>query len=1051
MKMQRRHPMTSLLLCPQIDKQTSPPYQLLKIPILKKVLSPEFIVQSLFIYLHNQQTFLDYMRKLVFTLLIILSFCKFGFSQDVIEAELQNVLNQKGDEMIRINIILKSQMNLNDMRNRAANVNDKYVRRNILIDELKQFSEKEQQEILSFLDAGKRNESVKDINCHWLANYINCRANRDIIYKLSQHPDVYLIGYDEEKVLLSNDYSGRAVVSTDMTENITKVNADDVWEMGYTGEGIIVAVIDSGVNYKHIDIADHLWDGGAEFPNHGYNTYSNNNDPMDKFGHGTHCAGTICGDGSSGVKTGIAPNVTLMCVKSVSDEGTGTANHINSGMEWAIDHNADVLSMSLGVTMPTISEKEMLRRSCVTALELGIVAAVAAGNYGANEYQMLKPVPENVIIPGGCPPPWLHPDQEANAGELSCVISVGATDYNDIPADFSSQGPVTWENTEFNDYPYNPGIGLIRPDICAPGVSIISLDYSSDNSHTSMNGTSMATPCVAGIISLMLEKDPNLSPADICRILETTSVKLSETKSNKTGSGRVDALAAINAIDNGDFTFINYSINDVNGNDNANINAGENVNLDIVFKNNSEQNYNNIKAVLRSDNTLVTITDSTAQINTISANENISITNEFSLTLVENVEPKTLLAFDVYFYNENNELISYFRAPVYVSGNNLQFSSFIVKNDDNGNGLLEAGETADLGIVLNNIGNEIAVALKGVLTTTNDKLIINQNEAEFGSIGNDASATAFFNVTLSESTSDNFKLPIEVKVTDAFNNEHTFEGTYKNACEVVFELYDTGGDGWNGGAAIVVKYSDGTPDEAFTVISGSTKTYKRKIGNDVKVTLEWVKGSWDLENSFVITNESGNVIYRNGGFLDNGYLFSWVNNCSCQYESFEMCEPVEDLDFNNNGTTVNLYWNAPNNPEIVNFEVYRGTKLIATTNNSLFTDESISKSGKYVYSVRAIYEDCSGLFEHVTVDISTGINEDSKIEASVYPNPSHDNFTIVCENMTRISVYNVVGTIIMDSSVNCSNYIISNLNSGVYFIYIETLEGNAIRKVVKIN
>ena len=126
------------------------------------------------------------------------------------------------------------------------------------------------------------------------------------------------------------------------------------------------------------------------------------------------------------------------------------------------------------------------------------------------EYMMIKPVPENIIIPGGCPPPWLSPEQEANAGGLSCVVSVGAVDYNDTPADFSSNGPVTWENTEFSDYAYNEGemIGLIRPDVCAPGVGVKSLDHDSNNGYNLKTGTSMAAPCVAGIICLMLEKNP---------------------------------------------------------------------------------------------------------------------------------------------------------------------------------------------------------------------------------------------------------------------------------------------------------------------------------------------------------------------------------------------------------------------------------------------------------------------------------------------------------------------------------------------------------------
>ena len=995
------------------------------------------------------------MRKLVFTLLVILSFCNSVLAQSTIEPRLQEVLSQKGDEMISVNIILKSQMNFNNLRSRSEGIIDKDARRNVLVDELKNFTEKEQKEILSILDAEQRSSKVKDISCHWLANYINCSTTADVIYQLSQHPDVLVIGYNEEKVLVSNNYSERAEDVTGMTENITKVNADDVWNMGYTGDGVVVAVIDSGVNYNHVDIANNLWDGGAEFPNHGYNTFDGNNDPMDRFGHGTHCAGTICGDGTSGTKTGIAPKATLMCVKSVSDEGTGTAHNINSGMEWAVEHNADVLSMSLGVTLPELSEKTMLRRSCVTALELGVVASVAAGNYGANEYMMIKPVPDNVIIPGGCPPPWLHPDQQGNTGALSCVVSVGAVDYNDNPADFSSQGPVTWQESEFNDYPYNPGIGLIRPDICAPGVSIVSLDYSSNNGHTSMNGTSMATPCVAGIMCLMLEKDPSLTPADICRILETTSVKLSNTKSNKTGTGRVDALAAMNAIDNGDFRYVSHKINDKNGNNNGNINPGENANIDITFNNSSNDSFSNVKAVLRSSSEYVTITDSIAQISSINAKGNTTIENIFAFTLDENTTPRTLLAFDVYFYNENDEVISYIRVPVYVSGSEIQFSSFIIQNDDNGNGLLEAGETADLGIVLNNIGNEIAVGLKGVISTTNSKLTINSTEAEFNSIGENSSTVAYFNVTLADNAGDNFKLPIKMNVTDAFNNAYEFEGTYKKSCEIVFELYDTSGDGWNK-AALVVSYSDGTPDEAFTIQDGKTKTYKRKIANDVEISLSWVKGSWDLENSFIIKNESDNIIYRNGGFLDNGFLYSWVNNCSCQNNSFDICEPVKSINADVNKDIVIITWTAPDQ-EIVKYEIYRDTKYVGETDGLSFVDTEIehNRAFAYTYSVRPVYEDCDGAFRSVTAKWGVNVNEyshDTKV--TVYPNPTNDKIYIVTEaEIEEVVVYTITGVIVgqqsTDNRQQTLSIDLSELNAGIYFIKINTEEGNIVKRIIK--
>lgn len=138
-----------------------------------------------------------------------------------------------------------------------------------------------------------------------------------------------------------------------------------------------------------------------------------------------------------------------------------------------------------------------------------------------------------------------------NPRGLSCVISVGAVDENDTAAYFTLQGHVTWQDTEFGDYPYdstgtNPG--LIRPDVCAPGVMIWSLEDNSLNDYYYMSGTSQAAPCVAGVVALMLSKNSELTPAQICLILEKTALKLTPKKSNVTGAGRVDAYAAVNAV-----------------------------------------------------------------------------------------------------------------------------------------------------------------------------------------------------------------------------------------------------------------------------------------------------------------------------------------------------------------------------------------------------------------------------------------------------------------------------------------------------------------------
>ncbi len=489
------------------------------------------------------------MKKNILFLLVTLFSFNFINAQNVnaIEPKLQEVLNQKSDEMISVNIILKSQIEEQRLRDLASKTDDRKSKREIVVDELKRFSKDTQNDIMSILDAEERNGKVSDVKCHWLVNAISCNASSEIIYNIAKHNDVSVIAYNERSYMLWDETMTKVESPRGLTQNITHVNADEVWDLGYTGEGVIVAVIDTGVNFDHVDLVNNLWDGGDEFPNHGYNTLENSHDVSDGFGHGTHCAGTICGDGSSGTQTGIAPDATLMCVKVIDDTGYGNATSISAGMEFAIEHGADVLNMSLGIPFASAAVREMLRNACINALQCGVAAAVAVGNDG--QLQISFPVPNNVRVPGGCPPPWIHPDQQSNAGGTSCCIAVGAVDYNNERAAFSSYGPFTWQDTSFEDYPYEPGMGLIRPDICAPGVNIISADPNNPNGHVSMEGTSQAAPCVAGVMALMLEKNPELTPAEISMTLETTAVQLADNKNNYTGSGCIDALAAIQSIE----------------------------------------------------------------------------------------------------------------------------------------------------------------------------------------------------------------------------------------------------------------------------------------------------------------------------------------------------------------------------------------------------------------------------------------------------------------------------------------------------------------------
>ena len=990
------------------------------------------------------------MRKLALTLTAILFLCINAFSQNTIDPVLQDVMNQKGDELISVNIIFKAQINPESLQEKVTRVTDKKIKRDILVDEFKLFSEKEQSDVMSILHAEKDNNNVSDITSHWLSNAISCKASRDVIYLLSRHNDIALIGYDEMKYMVYDNVTEDVVEDNrdfDMTDNITMVNADKVWNMGYTGKGVVVAVLDSGVNYNHIDLADHLWDGGSQYPNHGYNIIGNNNDPMDNFGHGTHCAGTVCGDGTSGLHTGIAPDATLMCVKVLDDYGYGSTSAFNSGMEFAIEHQADIISMSLGVMNASVTDKTLLRNTCVNALQLGVIATVAVGNDGQ---MTMVPVPNNVRTPGNCPPPWLHPDQEVNAGALSCVVAVGAIDYSENMYENGSRGPVTWTDTEFNDYPYNPNIGLIRPDICAPGVGVKSLDHDSNDGYNLKSGTSMATPCVAGVLALLLEKENTLSPAELCMIIETTAKKLTETKSNLTGSGLIDAYNAIINIKKGDFNYSSITINDKDGNDNGNINADEDIKLSVNVVNNGETEYNNIKAILSSKNDNVEIIDNEAFISNIGANGEFEIVDEFSFHVKENTACKSELTFDIDFYDSNDEVVSSFGFMLYVSGYNLEFASFVVNNDDNGNGLLEAGETADLGIIINNMGNEIALEVNGLLSSESDFITINNSESSFNSLGEMYSSMAYFNVTLSENVGETFEIPFTLTTTDYYGKTNEFTLSYANACDVIFELTDSYGDGWNG-ASLIVKFDDGTEDQTLTIQNGNYNTYTFNVKADVEVSLEWEKGEYDSECSFVVKKTNGNIIYSSPSFSNKGeFLYSWVTECSCASMSFNMCDAVQNLQGEQNQNAIELNWEAANDTDF--YEIYRGTRLIGTTSETTFIDDyELTNGTTYLYNVQVIYfnESCVGKLASTEVTFSTeSVEENEFINVSVFPNPNNGEFTVRCDNMSRITVYNVIGSVVKDIETNTDSFVIEGLNSGVYFVNIRNNDSNIIKKVV---
>lgn len=900
------------------------------------------------------------MKKHLFTLLLA-CLCFSGLAQ-VIDPDLALEMSNRGEnEKIKVHILMKAKPDQTALLRQADYYVNQEERRIFVVNELKEFATASQFDLQNALREMQRNGLVENIHSNWIANMIACEATKSAVNDIASRNDVEIIGFNAEKNWIPDGEEARPVSTTrEITQNVTQVNADEVWALGYTGQGVVVAVIDTGVNYNHIDVASHLWDGGEEFPHHGYDVINHDNDPMDDMGHGSHCAGTVCGDGKAGRQTGMAPDATLMCVKCLDASGGGNATNISDGIQWAVEHGCNLFSMSLGIPNSTVSERTLLRHTCENALAAGVVAAIAAGNEG--DMQWMYPVPNNVRVPGSCPPPYIDPDQAENPGALSCSVCIGAVDYNDNAAYFTSNGPVTWTNTEFGDYAYNPGIGLIRPDVSAPGVDIISLNYATNNGYTSMSGTSMATPCAAGVMCLLLSKNINTTPADICRILEETALPKSETKSNTYGFGRIDALAAIEQIQAGAFAYASHSIDDAQGNNNGKANPGETISLTLALQNVSENTVSNATIVLSSDDQYVTITENTTTIASAMPNETVTLNDAFAFTVADNAPAQHSVRFsaEVFINGESDGKVN-FTEMIYDY--NLTLGATVILNDDNDNGLLEPGENADLRILVDNTGNELAQSVTGLLSTDYQYATLNETEKSFSTIGAEMMGFADYNITLDAAAPADFVIPFNLLLTDAYGRETELTFNYKNACNVIFDLRDSYGDGWQGNY-LEVSYSDGTPTEQMTVQSGSSASFTREIASGVHVTITFHQGSWPEECSYTISYEDGTQIMASttyGGEFDV--------NCSSGGSAPEFCEPIGELTAEVDGLDVILSWEAPEEGNPTGYEIYRETVLLEKVTDLTYIDAEVAE-GLYNYCVYAVYDDCQSEFVCTEVEVS---------------------------------------------------------------------------------
>ncbi|MCT4352833.1 S8 family serine peptidase [Streptomyces sp. Je 1-79] len=294
-------------------------------------------------------------------------------------------------------------------------------------------------------------------------------------------------------------------VEAAMAESNAQIGTPKAWEAGLTGKGVKVAVLDTGADLGHPDLAGRVAESRS---------FIEGQEVADRDGHGTHVASTVGGSGagSDGKEKGVAPGATLAVGKVLSDEGSGTESQIIAGMEWAAkDIDAKIVSMSLGSREGSDGTDPMAQAVNTLSAETGALFVIAAGNSGA-------------------------PGSIGSPGAADSALTIGAVDSADQAAYFTSQGP-------------RYGDQALKPDLSAPGVGILAARSqlaTGTGLYTAMSGTSMATPHVAGVAALLAEKHPDWTGAQLKNGLMSSSKTLTDS-AYALGAGRVDVAAAISA------------------------------------------------------------------------------------------------------------------------------------------------------------------------------------------------------------------------------------------------------------------------------------------------------------------------------------------------------------------------------------------------------------------------------------------------------------------------------------------------------------------------
>jgi subtilisin family serine protease len=369
----------------------------------------------------------------------------------------------------------------------------------------------------------------------FIVNALRVTGDEALARKLAARPEVARVVADPAFDGLDDPPPGPpGPAAVDAVEwNISRVNADDVWGLGYTGENIVVGSCDTGVDWDHPALVNQYRGSAGNHDYHWYDAFYEYAEPTDPNGHGTHTVGTMVGDDGVANQIGMAPGAQWIACK-VNSGSTWKASKYIECWEWflaptRVDGSDPDPSMAPHIINNSWScpgsegcDPDTLRNAAKALYAAGIAIAKSGGNSGP-----------------GC-------GTITNPGHYPALLATGAFDVSDNIAGFSSRGPVTVD-----------GGTRIKPDIAAPGVSIRSAVPG--GGYGSLSGTSMAAPHTAGLIALLWSAQPALI-GDLATTYEIVKASAEPTvdlqcppngpggqPNNVWGWGIIDALAAVEA------------------------------------------------------------------------------------------------------------------------------------------------------------------------------------------------------------------------------------------------------------------------------------------------------------------------------------------------------------------------------------------------------------------------------------------------------------------------------------------------------------------------